>query len=72
MAYEDPFDIVEGVEDYCSGVAEANLEDGMTVLFPPLFADRGVVVAELQEVPKEGYGSGDFWYAFDVGYVGSC
>lgn len=47
VADEDSSDVFEGVEYYCSGVAETNLEDRVVVLPPPSLADCSVIFAEL-------------------------
>jgi len=70
VSYQNSLDVVEGVEDYGASVAKADLKDRVVVLFPPVFAYRGVVFAEVQEVAEERDGSWDFWDASDVGYIG--
>ena len=72
MSDKDAPNIVERVEDDRSGVAKADLEDRLTVLLPPSFADCGVIFAELEEVAEDGDCSWNLWNTLDIRNVGSC
>lgn len=47
------------------------MEDGSAIFAPPLFADCGVVVAELKEVAEDGDAVGNFGDVFDIRDVGA-
>jgi hypothetical protein len=70
VADEHAFAVVERVDDYGAGVAQAYLEDRLTVLPPPFFADGCVVRTEGEEVSCYWEGARDLRNAFDEGDVG--
>lgn len=58
--------VIERIDDDGSRVAKPNLEDGLLVLLPPAFADRCVVITELQQVADDRPSSWDLGNALDV------
>jgi len=54
MAQEHLFAVFERVDHYGPGVTKLDLEDGLVVLAPPFLASSGVVLAELQQMAKDG------------------
>ena len=70
VANEHTLGILKGVDDHCTCVAQAYLEDGMVIAAPPALTYGSVVVAEFGEMADNWEGAGDFWNAFDYGNVG--
>jgi hypothetical protein len=50
IAHKHPLSIFKRVDHYGSGVAQANLEDRLTVFAPPSFANCGMIWTQLPEV----------------------
>jgi len=69
VADEHALCVREGVDDDGSGVPQADLEDRVPELPPPLFADCCVVGAEGEEVTGDRQSAGDFrdpFYEWDI------